>query len=63
MSFYDALALPLKELNPTLNEDAIVLKVRLITALVDGSPMQVKVGNMQNYLNEVQALAEQIALS
>ena len=62
-AFYEALVLPLTELNPSLSDDEVALRVRLITALIDGSPMQVKVGSLQTYLGEVQTLAEQIARS
>ncbi len=61
--FYQALEAPLREINPGLTDEEVALKVRLVTALVDGSPMQVQVGKIQNYLAAVKAEAERIALS
>lgn len=60
-NFYDALAAPIRQLNPKLDAAEIELRVRLITALVDGTPMQVKVGNKQQFLERVQDQAELIA--
>ena len=59
--FYEALAAPLHQLNPSLDDAEISIRVRLITALVDGTPMQVKVGNKQQFLERVQDQAESIA--
>ncbi len=61
--FYKALEGPLTEINPNLSEQEVALKVRLVTALVDGSPMQVQVGKMEEYLKAVKAEAERIAIS
>ena len=51
----------MRQLNPSLSDEEISLRVRLVTALVDGSPMQVQVGDTQAYLSAVQAEAELIA--
>jgi len=40
----------------------VATKVRLVTAVIDGSPMQLRVGNLPSYTREVQSVAEQIAL-
>ena len=60
-NFYQALEAPLRQLNPELDEAEIALRVRLITALVDGTPMQVQVGSKQQFLERVQEQAELIA--
>ena len=62
-SFYKALSEPVRELNADIDEEQLTTKVRLITALIDGSPMQIRVGNLQNYLQKVQSTAESIALN
>jgi AcrR family transcriptional regulator len=61
--FYDALEKPLREMNPRLSDEEVRLRVRLITALIDGSPMQTQVGSMQVYLDRLQAQVELIALA
>ena len=50
-------------MNNELDDDEVRLRVRLVTALVDGSPMQTRVGDLQIFLDRVQDQAEQIALS
>ena len=60
--FYLALEGPLQEMKPNLSDDEIALRVRLITALIDGSSMQTQVGSVQDYLDQVQVQAEAIAL-
>lgn len=40
----------------------VATKVRLVTAVIDGSPMRLRVGNLPSYTREVQSVAEQIAL-
>lgn len=60
--FYLALEGPLREMKPNLSDDEIALRVRLITALIDGSSMQTQVGSVQDYLDQVQVQAEAIAL-
>ena len=60
--FYLALEGPLQEMKPNLSDDEIALRVRLITALIDGSSIQTQVGSVQNYLDQVQVQAEAIAL-
>lgn len=62
-SFYKVLEGLLTEMKPDLPDDEIALRVRLITALIDGSSMQTQVGNMRDYLNRVQMQAELIALA
>ena len=61
--FYSALEGPLLEMNPGLSDDETALRVRLITALIDGSSMQTQVGSVQQYLERVQGQAELIAQS
>lgn len=61
-NFYGALAQPIRQMNPHLPDSEIELRVRLVTALIDGSPMQVQVGGMQAFLERVQEQAEQIGL-
>ena len=61
--FYSALEGPLLEMNPGLSHDETALRVRLITALIDGSSMQTQVGSVQQYLERVQGQAELIAQS
>lgn len=59
--FYRALEAPIKAMNPTLTGDEVAVRVRLVTALIDGSPMQTQVGSRQSFLERVQAQAAQIA--
>ena len=61
--FYRALGAPVRRMNHELDDDEVELRVRLVTALVDGSPMQTRVGDLQIFLDRVQDQAEQIALS
>ena len=61
--FYLALEGCLGEMNPDLSKDEVQVRVRLITALIDGSPMQTRIGKLQYYLDRVQAQAELIALA
>jgi AcrR family transcriptional regulator len=61
LRFYEALESPLMEMNPTLSDEELRLRVRLITALIDGSSMQIKVGTMSAYLDRVQQEALVIA--
>lgn len=60
-NFYQALEDPVRSINPNLSDAEVTLRVRLITALIDGSPMQIQVGNVQEFLNRVQAQAQMIA--
>lgn len=53
MVFYEALAVLLKDLNPKLSKEDIELRTRMITALIDGSSMQLRAGNAESYLEEV----------
>ena len=50
-------------MNPGLSDDETVLRVRLITALIDGSPMKTQVGRDHQYLERVQEQVELIAQS
>lgn len=61
--FYQALEGPLRDINPKISDEEVALRVRLITALIDGSPMQTGVDSVQNFLNRVRAQAEVIALA
>ena len=51
------------EINAELEESEIELRVRLITALIDGSPMQTGVEDVELFIDRVQAQAEQIAVA
>jgi AcrR family transcriptional regulator len=62
-AFYRALEAPVRGMNNELDDDEVRLRVRLVTALVDGSPMQTRVGDLQIFLDRVQDQAEQIARS
>lgn len=59
--FYAALAQPLRLLNPKLSESELALRVRLVTALIDGAPMQPQIANKRVFLQRIQAEAESIA--
>ena len=61
LRFYDALEGLLKEMNPALTGEEISLRVRLITALIDGSSMQIRVGKKHAYLERVRQQAMNIA--
>ena len=61
--FYLALEEPLKHLNPDLSTTERKLRVRLITALIDGAPMQPQMGNKPIFLKRIQVEAELIALA
>ena len=58
---YEALEAPLREMNPRLDQSEVTTRIRLITALIDGSSMQVRVGNLNQYLERIKAEAESIA--
>ena len=61
--FYEALEMPLRAFNPVLGDAEIQLRVRLITALIDGSSMQTQIGDVDDFLDRVQQQAELIALA
>ena len=61
-AFYNALEASVRSMNHKLDEEEVRLRVRLVTALVDGSPMQIRVGELQTFLDRVQDQAEQIEL-
>ena len=65
-NFYTALEQPLKRLNPGLSALELSLRARLITALIDGAPMQPlndkkNVANKKIFLQRIQEQAESIA--
>ncbi|MEM9684279.1 MAG: TetR family transcriptional regulator C-terminal domain-containing protein, partial [Pseudomonadota bacterium] len=60
--FYAALEGVLKRLSPHLSAAEIRLRARLITALIDGSSMQIQVGDRAAYLQRVQDEAVRIAI-
>lgn len=60
-SFYLELEEPLRSLNPGLSESEIALRARLITALIDGAPMQPQIANKPVFLQRIQEQAESIA--
>lgn len=62
-NYYQSLEDLLRRINPNLDDTEIVMRVRLITALIDGSAMQTQVGNTQAFIERVQAQAELIALT
>ncbi|MEM9621235.1 MAG: TetR/AcrR family transcriptional regulator [Pseudomonadota bacterium] len=62
-TFYTALEQPVRQMNPELSAEEARLRVRLITALIDGSSMQIQVGSLQVFLDRLQTEAEQIALA
>lgn len=64
--FYGALEGPLQQLNPNLTAAELSLRARLITALIDGAPMQPffdtqKAANKSTFLQRIQEQAESIA--
>lgn len=59
--FYRALEGPIKSLNANLSESELALRVRLITALIDGAPMQLQNNKKQVFLLRIQEQAESIA--
>ncbi len=61
--FYSALESSVRTMNPALSDDEARIRVRLITALIDGSSMQVRVGSVPRFLDRLQAQAEQVALA
>ena len=60
--FYVALEVPIRRLNPDLSESELGLRVRMITALIDGAPMQPQLASKRAFLKRVQAEAEAIAV-
>ena len=62
-NFYLAIEGPLRKMKPSLPDDEIAMRARLITALIDGSSMQTCVGSVTMYLDRVQRQAEVIALA
>ncbi len=61
LRFYEALESVLKGMNPELADEEITARVRLITALIDGSSMQIRVGSVNAYLGRIQQQAMDIA--
>ena len=61
--FYVALETPLRRLNTNLSAEELALRARLITALIDGAPMQPQVSNKRIFLERIQTEAESIALA
>ena len=61
LRFYEALESLLREMNPALPDEEVTTRVRLITALIDGSSMQIRVGSGKTYLDRVQQEARFIA--
>lgn len=59
--FYQALEGPIKSLNANLSDSELALRVRLITALIDGAPMQLQNNKKQVFLQRIQEQAESIA--
>ena len=61
--FYAALQAAIQEVNPNLTVDEATLRVRLITALVDGSSVQSQLSNTDAFVERVIVQAEDIALA
>jgi AcrR family transcriptional regulator len=61
--FYQALEGPLRSINPGISDEELALRVRLITALIDGSPMQTQLDSVQGFLDRVELQAKVIALA
>ncbi|MEM7691138.1 MAG: helix-turn-helix domain-containing protein [Pseudomonadota bacterium] len=59
--FYLELEKPLRVMNPGLSKSEIALRARLITALIDGAPMQSQIANQVVFLQRIQEQAESIA--
>ena len=62
LRFYLVLESLLQKMAPALPAEEIAVRVRLITALIDGSSMQIQVGSVNAYLGRVQAEAIAIAM-
>ncbi len=60
-AFYEELATLLARIDPGHKPATYVRRARLITALLDGSAMQVQKGSSPDFLNDVAGLALQIA--
>lgn len=60
-NFYLELEEPLRRLVPGLAESEIALRARLITALIDGAPMQTQIASKPGFLQRIQEQAESIA--
>lgn len=61
--FYKALEVPIRSLNANLSDSELALRVKLITALIDGAPMQTQITKKQIFLERIQVQAESIARS
>ena len=61
LRFYEVLESLLREMAPQLAQEEVAVRVRLITALIDGSSMQIGVGGVSAYLKRVQQEAVEIA--
>ena len=61
--FYAALEKLVHEVNPALSDEENTMRVRLIASLIDGSSMQIQVGDRQHFLDCVQSHAQAIAVA
>lgn len=61
--FYKALEVPIRSLNANLSDSELAIRVKLITALIDGAPMQTQITKKQIFLERIQVQAESIARS
>lgn len=61
--FYAALKKLLHEVNPELSDEEITIRVRIITSLIDGSAMQIQVGDIERFLERIQQQALVIAIT
>lgn len=59
--FYAVLEPVLAAIDPDARRPEIALRARLITALIDGSPLQVDVGSAPRFLKRLQDVAARIA--
>ena len=61
--FYAALKKLLHEVNPELSDEENTIRVRIITSLIDGSAMQIQVGDIERFLERIQQQALVIAIT
>jgi len=62
VEFYATLESLLQDLNPGLSDDDIKTRVRLITALIDGSAMQIRSGKADDYLAAIRARVKELTV-
>ena len=50
-------------MNPELSDEENTIRVRIITSLIDGSAMQIQVGDIERFLERIQQQALVIAIT